>query len=53
MLQCWLLNFELRGFGRRDARQLVSELSHSLGLDDSGRLEHTMARRADLMAAAP
>ena len=49
VLQCWLLNFELRGFWRRDARELVSELSHSLGLADSVRLDQTMALRADLI----
>ena len=49
VLQCWLLNFELRGFWRRDARQLVSELSRSLGLEDSVTLQQTMALRADLI----
>lgn len=49
VLQCWLLNFELRGFWRRDARQLVSELSCSLGLEQNVDLQHTMALRADLI----
>lgn len=49
-LQCWLLNFELRGVWRRDARELVSELSRSLGLAESVTLQQTMARRADLIS---
>jgi len=49
VLQCWLLNFELRGFWRRDARELVSELSRSLDLADNVSLHHTMALRADLL----
>ena len=47
VLQCWLLNFELRGFWRRDAYSLVSDLSRSLGLAENVSLQQTMAVRAE------
>ena len=49
VLQCWLLNFELRGFWRPDARMRVKELCRGLGLPDGVSVRDTMTLRADLI----
>ena len=51
VLQCWVLNFELRGNWRSDARGLVDELSLSLGLPADITLQESLKHRAQLVAA--
>lgn len=46
VLQVWLLNFELRGYWRSDARQGADALCARLGLPAGVDLEQTMAVRA-------
>ena len=45
-LQAWLLNFELRGYWREDARQATHGLGASLGLPPQITLDHTLRVRA-------
>ena len=49
VLQCWLLNFELRGFWRPDARRRVNDLGRSLGLVENVTVQETMLLRARLI----
>ncbi|MEB3209353.1 MAG: bestrophin family ion channel, partial [Synechococcus sp.] len=41
VLQVWLLNFELRGYWRQDAREAVNRLCASLGLPAETTLNHS------------
>ncbi len=49
VLQCWLLNFELRGFWRIDARARVRDLCRALGLPDDITVQESMTVRANLI----
>ena len=49
VLQCWLLNFELRGFWRSDARARVQDLCRALGLPAGVTVQQTMTLRASLI----
>ena len=46
VLQVWLLNFELRGYWRQDAREAVNRLCASLGLPAETTLNHSYRARA-------
>ena len=46
-LLCWLLNFELRGRWRTDARQHADALSNALGLPPRIRLQEGLIRKAE------
>lgn len=47
VLQVWLLNFELRGYWRQDARAAADALARSLGLPASLTLQQSLLIRAD------
>jgi len=49
VLQCWLLNFELRGFWRSDARLRLDDLRRGLGLAEGVTVQQTMQLRAHLI----
>ncbi|MBM5807112.1 MAG: hypothetical protein FJ056_05390 [Cyanobacteria bacterium M_surface_10_m2_179] len=49
VLQCWLLNFELRGYWRQDARLLANDLCRSLGVAPDTTVQETMTLRATLI----
>ena len=51
VLQCWVLNFELRGIWRSDARTLVDALSRSLGLPADTSLQRSLQHRAQLIGS--
>ena len=46
-LLCWLVNFELRGRWRTDARQHADALSNALGLPPRIRLQEGLIRKAE------
>jgi putative membrane protein len=50
VLQCWLLNFELRGFWRLDAHARVQDLRRALGLPEAITVQRSMALRANLIS---
>ena len=50
VLQCWLLNFELRGFWRLDAHARVQDLCRALGLPEAITVQQSMALRANLIS---
>jgi len=50
VLQCWLLNFELRGFWRLDAHVRVQDLCRALGLPEAITVQQSMALRANLIS---
>ncbi|MBV2350409.1 hypothetical protein KUL97_01670 [Synechococcus sp. HK05] len=50
VLQCWLLNFELRGFWRIDAHARVRDLCRALGLPDDITVQESMTVRANLIS---
>ena len=49
VLQCWVLNFELRGLWRSDARAHVDALTRSLGLTEDITLQQSLRHRAQLL----
>ena len=49
VLQCWVLNFELRGLWRSDARAHVDALTRSLGLAEDITLQQSLRHRAQLV----
>lgn len=49
VLQCWVLNFELRGLWRSDARAHVDALTRSLGLAKDITLQQSLRHRAQLV----
>ena len=51
VLQCWVLNFELRGLWRSDARAHVDALTRSLGLAEDITLQQSLRHRAQLVGA--
>ncbi len=50
VLQCWLLNFELRGFWRLDAHARVQDLCRALGMPEAITVQQSMALRANLIS---
>ena len=50
VLQCWLLNFELRGLWRLDAHARVQDLCRALGLPEAITVHQSMALRANLIS---
>jgi putative membrane protein len=50
VLLCWLLNFELRGYWRTDARQAVDTLCTRLALPNKLGLQQGLLHKADAIA---
>lgn len=50
VLLCWLLNFELRGYWRTDARQAVDKLCVRLALPNELGLQQGLLHKADAIA---
>lgn len=46
VLLCWLLNYELRGYRRRDAAEATGRLCHELGLQPDLSLQQGLRHRA-------